>query len=133
MDVTAQWIVNQAITLFRDFNKHTVSIFEISQMRISIRLSSQIKRLVSIWTWTSATMTLVNLPRFVSVPNCPCTWINFKLMLESFSQTPFGWFIIDFKFIITFFHYNISQLKYWLIVISTNNLYNRIGSWMRLH
>lgn len=83
MNVASQWIVNQTVILFQYFNKHSMSIFEICQMSISIRLSRQIKRLVAIWTWTSAWISHINLPGFISVPNGPKTRSNFELMLES--------------------------------------------------
>ena len=110
-------MVQHLISLLTRLNSHSVCVFEICQMMLfTDSLSSQIDGMMSIGLLANAWSSLINYPRFISIPNGPCPVSHTKSFLEALPQSPFGRTVLYNKLIVLFSQLNVTKWKYCLFL-----------------
>jgi hypothetical protein len=103
-------VKNHFARVFGGINSQPVCILEIGQMiELTLRLSSQVDWMMAVCLIAGFFLSLVNFPRFVSIPNCPSSICHMKILLESFSKSPLDGIIIDCKLSVLILNRNIIQ------------------------
>ncbi len=111
-----------------------MGVLEICQVCISVNiLPGEIHRLVTIGIRASSILPHINLPWLIPVPNGPRPLCGFELILEPLSKPPFCRLINHSELIMSLTQHNISQLKYRLVIVSSDDLDNWIKSRMCLY
>ncbi len=86
VNISANRIIDEIITIFRRLNKQTMCIFKVNDViQLAYSFSSKIDGMVPISLLTNSSDSIVHHPRFISVPNSPQSICYLKSILKAFS------------------------------------------------
>lgn len=91
-------MIHKFIGILPRFDEEAIGIFEVSEMiELALPLTCEIKRMMSVCLFTDAIFSLINLPRFVPVPNRPFSITHMEVLLEALTKSPFHRLVIHCK------------------------------------